>query len=160
MVLVIDIADMRDEAGPDMRSSSKIIVYSKARTGMGSKLQKAVDTILPGANVETFHAVSRLSERLRRPALNFPIVVLLVTSREELNNLLAIKELLLDVRVLLILPDKENDTMVLGHTLRPRFVSFRDSSFTDVVAVLGKMVNRSLRVKAQDYKGGHSYYEC
>jgi len=131
-----------------MRSFSNIIVYSKARNSIGTKLQEAVETILPRASVEAYHSIARLSERLHRPALNFPIVVLLAMNRDELENIVAIQDLLLDSRIVLILPDKEEDTLALGHTLRPRFVSYRDSSFKDVGAVLGKMVNRPETVKA------------
>lgn len=131
-----------------MRHLANIIVYSKARNGICTKLHEAVDSVYPRANVETFHSVTRLSERLHRPALNFPIVVLLAMNREDLENIIAIQDLLLDSRVVLILPDKKEDTMALGHSLRPRFVSYRDSSFKDVGAVLGKMVNRQETVKA------------
>jgi hypothetical protein len=98
--------------------------------------------------VETFYTISSLSERLHRPALNFPIVVLLAMNREDLENIVAIQDLLSDSRIVLILPDKEDDTMALGHTLRPRFVSYRDSSFKDVGAVLNKMINRPETVNA------------
>lgn len=131
-----------------MRPLSNILVYAKAKNGIVTKLQEAVGSILPKANVETFRSVTRLSERLHKPVLNFPIVVLLAMNKEDLENILAIQDLLLDSRVVLILPDKKEDTMALGHSLRPRFVSYRDSSFKDVRAVLGKMVNRQETVSA------------
>lgn len=131
-----------------MSAFSNIMVYSKAKNGIGAKLQKAVETVLPRATVETFHSISRLSERLQRPALNFPIVVLLAMNREDLEHIVAIQELLFDSRIVLVLPDKEDDTLALGHTLRPRFVSYHDSSFKDVGSVLNKMMNRPDTVKA------------
>ena len=131
-----------------MRLLSDIIIYSKAKNGLGASLQGAVEKVLPKARVETFHTVYRLSERLHRPALNSPIVVLLAMNREDLENIVAIQDLLLDSRVVLILPDKEDDTLALGHVLRPRFVSYQDSSFKDVGAVLNKMINRPETAKA------------
>jgi hypothetical protein len=131
-----------------MRKFSNIIVYSKAKNGIGSKLREVVETISPKAHVEAFHTISGLSERLHRPVLNFPIVILLAMNREDLENIVAIQKLFFDSRIVLILPDREEDTMALGHTLRPRFVSYRDSSFKDVGAVLNKMVNRPETVKA------------
>ena len=130
-----------------MRQFSNIIVYSKAMNGIGSKLQEVVTSILPGSYVDTYHTISGLSERLHRPPLNFPIVILLAMNREDLDNIVAIQNLLFDYRIVLILPDREEDTMALGHTLRPRFVSYRDSSFKDVGAVLNKMINRPETVK-------------
>ena len=125
-----------------MRQFSNIIIYSKAMNGIGSKLQEVVANVLPGSYVDTYQTISSLSERLHRPALNFPIVILLAMNREDLDNIVAIQNLLFDSRIVLILPDREEDTMALGHTLRPRFVSYRDSSFKDVGAVLNKMINR------------------
>jgi hypothetical protein len=130
-----------------MRQFSNIIVYSKAMNGIGSKLQEVVTNVLPGSYVDTYHTISGFSERLRKPALNFPIVILLAMNREDLENIVAIQNLLFDSRIVLILPDREEDTMALGHTLRPRFVSYRDSSFRDVGAVLNKMINRPETVK-------------
>jgi hypothetical protein len=130
-----------------MRQFSNIIVYSKAMNGIGSKLQEVVANVLPGSYVDTYQTISSLSERLHRPALNFPIVILLAMNREDLENIVAIQNLLYDSRIVLILPDREEDTMALGHILRPRFVSYRDSSFKDVGAVLNKMINRHETVK-------------
>jgi len=125
-----------------MRSFSNIIVYSKSENGIGARLQAAVETVLPRVHVEKFRTISRLSERLHKPPLNFPIVVLLAMNREDLENIVAIQNLLFDSRIVLILPDRKEDTMALGHILRPRFVSYRDSSFKDVGAVLNKMINK------------------
>jgi hypothetical protein len=147
MVLVKQKPRKRSDTS-SMKPSSNIIVYSKATNGIGARLQEAVETILPRANVEFFHSIYRLSERLHRPALSFPIIVLLAMNREDLENIIAIQDLLFDSRIVLILPDKEDDTLALGHSLRPRFVSYRDSSFKDVGAVLGKMVNRPETIKA------------
>jgi hypothetical protein len=130
-----------------MRQFSNIIVYSKAMNGIGSKLQEVVTNVLPGSCVDTYRTISGLSERLHKPALNFPIVILLAMNKEDLEDIVAIQNLLFDSRIVLILPDREEDTMALGHTLRPRFVSYRDSSFKDVGAVLNKMINRHETVK-------------
>jgi hypothetical protein len=131
-----------------MRPFSNIIVYSKAKNGIGAKLCKAVEAVPTRTQVETFRTISALSKRLHKPALNFPIVVLLAMNREDLEHIVAIQDLLFDFRIVLILPDKEMNTMALGHTLRPRFVSYRDSSFKDVGAVLNKMINLPEIVKA------------
>ena len=130
-----------------MRLFQILLFIQKSENGIGSKLQEVVANVLPGSYVDTYHTISRLSERLHKPALNFPIVVLLAMNREDLENIVAIQNLLFDSRIVLILPDREEDTMALGHILRPRFVSYRDSSFKDVGAVLNKMINRPETVK-------------
>lgn len=131
-----------------MKNLTNIIVYSNGKNGIWSKLREVVEAVSPSVTVETFRSISDLSARLHKPAFNSPIVVLLAMNREDLENIVAIQDLLFDSRIVLILPDKEDDTMALGHTMRPRFVSCRDSSFSDIAAVLNKMINRPEIVKA------------
>jgi hypothetical protein len=125
-----------------MKPFSNVILYSQATNGVRSEFCETVEAVSPSAHVEIFSTISDLSKRLHKPGLNFPIIVLMVVNREDLENIVAIQNLLFDSRIILILPDKEDDTMALGHTLRPRFVSYRDNSFREVGAVLDKMINR------------------
>lgn len=67
------------------------------------------------------------------------IAVFLAASKEELSELVSIRNLLADLRIILVLPDARDDTISKGHTLRPRFLTDVDSDFLDIVAVLGKM---------------------
>ena len=46
------------------------------------------------------------------------------------------EKLLTDMRILLILPDRNKETVSAGHRLRPRYMSDADSDFEDVVAVV------------------------
>ncbi len=52
----------------------------------------------------------------------------------------SMKDLIGDIRIILILPDTEGDTISLGHKLYPRFASYADGNFKDVAAVLEKML--------------------
>jgi hypothetical protein len=47
--------------------------------------------------------------------------------------------LLRDVRIILILPNHEDETVVMGHRLEPRLLTYADGDFTDVSAVLGRI---------------------
>jgi len=46
------------------------------------------------------------------------------------------------MRIILILPDEDNETITMGHTLFPRFSTYADSDFKDVAAVLKKMIRQ------------------
>ena len=70
------------------------------------------------------------------------IAILLASSREELQDILSIRELLEDTKIILIVPDTNPDTVAKGHTLRPRFLSDCNSDFVDVAAVLGQMIRK------------------
>ena len=51
----------------------------------------------------------------------------------------ALKDLFDGIRKIIILPDGEQVTISLAHKLYPRFLSYIDSDFSDVAAVLKKM---------------------
>ncbi len=68
------------------------------------------------------------------------IAVLEAQSMEELKDLVALHDLFLDIRVILILPDRERETISNAHKLRPRFLAYTDSDFEPVKVVLNKMI--------------------
>jgi hypothetical protein len=71
------------------------------------------------------------------------IVILHAADRTDLDEILSIRQLLDDLRTILILPDRDHDTIAQGLTLRPRYLSFTDGDFGDVSAVLAKMLRFS-----------------
>ena len=66
-----------------------------------------------------------------------------MTSQEELIDIIHIRELFRDIRIVLILPDREESTVAKGHRLYPRFFSYIDSDFKEIAAVLNKMLNHT-----------------
>ena len=59
---------------------------------------------------------------------------------EQLRDVLSIRHLFDNIKIVLILPDRKNETIVIGHKLRPRFLSYTDGDFKDIAAVLKKML--------------------
>jgi hypothetical protein len=47
---------------------------------------------------------------------------------------------LMETKVIVILPDKEPETIKLGHKLFPRYMDFIDSNFTGINEVLTKII--------------------
>lgn len=108
------------------------------------RLRGIIESLVPKDNWEIFRTVETLSFRLRRPGYRPAIAVFLASSRKDLADILSIHDLLCDIRTILILPDREDDTVALGHALYPRFLSYIDSDFKDVAAVLEKMVRQGI----------------
>lgn len=94
------------------------------------------------AETEVFHSVGDLSRRLRRPAGAPTIAALLTGNKEDLLNIVSIRKLLSGMPVILILPDREKDTVAMGHALSPRFLTYTDSNLQEVTAVLGKVLEK------------------
>jgi hypothetical protein len=124
-----------------------LIYYTTVTEGAGAKLgsmlsrfiiQRNIKQLGPPNNIEVYRNIESLSRRLRQPGADQGIAVLLVANKDDLLDILSIRDLLRNVRIILILPDKEEDTIAKGHMLRPRFLSYIDSDFADVFAVLAK----------------------
>jgi hypothetical protein len=69
------------------------------------------------------------------------VAILLASSKEELLDLLSLRDLLWDIKLILILPDSTPGSIAQGHLLRPRFLSDCGSDFVDVAAVLNLMIS-------------------
>ncbi len=117
----------------------KLILYSNGTNIAGKQLQQVIESMIPVKMREIYRTTESLSSRFRQPGITDIIAVLFAASKEELSDILLIRKLLSDLRVILILPDRENETIKQGHTLYPRYVSYADTDFKDVAAVLRKM---------------------
>ena len=90
--------------------------------------------------MEIYRTVDDLSKRLRQPMENLGIAVLLASNREDLKNILSIHYLFQNIRILLLLPNKETEIITLAHRLRPRFLTDVNSNMEEITAVLKKML--------------------
>lgn len=126
------------------------LLYAAAGNGAGERLRMVIEAIVPAGEIEIYQTINSLSRRLRQPRYDLAVAVLLASSKQDLLELLSIRHLLDDLRVILLLPDREKDTIAKGHTLRPRFLTYADSDLLDVAVVLSKM----LRNSHPDNRGG------
>lgn len=122
-------------------SHMKIILYLPWTDEIGKRLFGMIEKLVGVDEIEIFRTMDSLVRRLKQPVFDLKITVLLATNRKELSEILSIKDLLRDIKILLILPDGDSDTISMGHKLYPRFISYIDSDFKDVADALGKMTD-------------------
>jgi hypothetical protein len=94
------------------------------------------------APVEGFVAcgtVEELDSSLLRPLGDILAVVLLVADEADLVEILALREVLVNTRIVLILPTWDPDLLTGAHILRPRFMITREMDFQKVGVVFQKM---------------------
>ena len=121
-----------------------LFVYTKQENDVSNRLihvimgLKEVNSIEILHNFESFksHVLLKLE---KRQALG----VLCITTEQELNTMLSFHAYLENMKLILILPDRNRQTISDGHKLHPRFVSYVDSDFSDVGAVLEKMIENN-----------------
>lgn len=110
----------------------------------GMRLLKTIEESVPRRKLEVYGTIEGLATRLRAPEVSAVVGILLALTEtdEELLRIVGISRLLSDVRLILILPDRDDNTVAIGHMLHPRFLSYVDADFQDVAAVLVKMMSR------------------
>ena len=119
-----------------------LFIYSTTANAAEKRLLRVIELFLPEKIFKFYRSVDDFSEQLRQPVLNQRIVILLTASGKELDDILSIRELLEDSKIILIVPDTDPAMLARGHTLRPRFLSHCNSDFVDVAAVLGQMIRK------------------
>ncbi len=92
------------------------------------------------ARTRVFHRIKDLARRLRQPKYNVTFIVLVADTGDDLLEMLSIRRLLSDVPVILILPDRREETIATGHKLYPRFLTYVDGDLEEVGAVFERML--------------------
>ena len=117
-----------------------ILFYSPIVDEAGQRFQKEIEAAILNEPLEIHRDIESLNRRLRQPRYDLDIAVLNAGSNENLEELLCMRELFDSIRLILILHDREVETVRKGHTLFPRFLTYVDSDFDWVTAVLKKML--------------------
>jgi hypothetical protein len=118
-----------------------LLVYVAKSDGVAQHLQQVIQEIVPKKNLEIYRNFNSLSYRLQQPMNGLKIAILSASSDQDLSDFLSLQDLLSELRIILILPDREPSTLEKAHILGPRFMTYTDSDFEDIRAVLRKMVD-------------------
>lgn len=117
-----------------------VIYYNSMNNSSAERLQKILECEGLGERVERHKTIEGLSHRLCRANHGQDIAVILVGEISEIHLILSIKQLLHDLRVILILPNTSTEFVSAAYKLHPRFISYLDSDFNEVAIVLRRMI--------------------
>jgi len=117
----------------------QLLIYSSGDGQNNKRLEAAVHQVIPESQIEIFKRLDDFRDRLRRPIEPDSIAVLSASNREELQRMQLLRGLLAEIYVVLVIPDRKKSTIELAHLLLPRFISQKESDFTDLKAILNKM---------------------
>ncbi len=76
------------------------------------------------------------------PLFDHRVILIMVTSSDDLAGILLLRDLLEDRLVILILPDTKKDTMTRALSLYPRYIDYIQNDMTGLKLVLKKMVKK------------------
>ncbi|MCJ7582839.1 MAG: hypothetical protein MUP98_20170 [Candidatus Aminicenantes bacterium] len=117
----------------------QLLLYSSGDDRNNKRLEAAVYKVIPKSKIELFNRLDDFRERLRMPIEPDSIAVLSASNREELQQMQLLRKLLTEIYVVLVIPDRKKSTLRLAHLLLPRFLSRKESDYTDLRIVLNKM---------------------
>ena len=147
-------------AGQPNRKAKRmnVVLYANERNAPAGKgLQNVIETCIPSNCLEVFRNSRDFSQRIYQIPRKIDVAVLFAQNHDQLSELISLKAFLIDVRIILILPDREHLTVIKGHTLSPSYTSYADSNATDVAAVLNKMIS-SLNARKNEARRRGAFY--
>jgi len=119
-----------------------LLIYVAPSNGVWERLRSVIPTTASSMKLDICHSLDALSHRLRSPSADFTAAILVASSYQELLDLVTFSDLLTDLRIIMILPDRNKNTIAKAHTLRPRFLTYLENGLNDVTAVLNKMLEK------------------
>jgi len=119
-----------------------LLFYAASKNGAGKRLERMIEGLVPQEDIEIFLTIESFSQRLQQFRGDIYLMVILTTTTDELWEVFLIRNLLFDIPLILILPDRKPDTIAKGHKLRPRFITYADGDFSEFAPVLEKMTQR------------------
>jgi len=109
----------------------------------GSTFKKVIEQNFKGSEIEYFQTFNAFKARLKQVCVyNKEIYVLFADSKNRLNELARLIDLLEDKRTILILPDNSNETLSIALKFFPRFFTQISDTYTDLCQVLTKMIDQ------------------
>jgi hypothetical protein len=110
------------------------ILYLPSENELERRFRKLLGFAAPKKKIGICHTV-------RKPHSNVRLAVLFTLNRQEIMDILALGDLMADVKIILILPDDDRDTLMKAHTLRPKYVTCADCDPIDIVTVFKRMID-------------------
>lgn len=120
-----------------------ILLYKCAGEERENTLGTLIEKQLPGIQTDTIHSIRQLSDILCRPLNGISAMVAFIPCEKEIEQLLVLKPLFDNTRMILVLPDRTKPMVALGLQLNPCFISYPDNGFTDILSVLNKLNQRA-----------------
>ncbi len=124
---------------------------------IGDNLLSFIEKLVPKEKIKIFQEFNGFHRKLHQYRYVNPVAILLIANKEELLNILSFKDLLQGVRLVLILPDRKEDTIAIGQCVSPSLLCFSNSDLNEIYSMLVKIIitemSRERKIKLRLKKG-------
>ncbi len=118
----------------------EIIFFSPKDDEGNKQLNSLIDNFMIINGLEIYRTIDDLTNRLCNPHRESTVLVLFIIDEKTFQNLISIKEYLINNKVILVLPDRDPKTLAKAHTLRPRFITYSDTDTSVISDVINNMI--------------------
>lgn len=118
-----------------------ILLYFANEDARAVELQKVVHAVVHNMSFTVLHEPRSLEYTLHHSLTTPPVILLSLANREDLLQIMILKEELMLSSLVVVLPNQAPDMITLAHRLRPRFVAFMDDDFTLIAEVLSRLIH-------------------
>jgi len=122
-----------------------VLLYTTKNSESGERLKQSIEALNSLETLTDCWNISDLIHELQMPGPLPETVILQAANTQELTTLASFRSRLEQVFFILVLPDADADTVARGHQLRPRFIAYQDSDFSEVGAVLDRIESKHRR---------------
>lgn len=119
----------------------KVIFFLPESTSALERFQGLVELVNSQTEAVVTRTIGDLTHNLRQPKHHLAFAVLITNNQEELLNVINLSGLLQDVRIIIVLPDRDTDTIRMGHKLHPRFLTDIEDKSNTLELVINKMLD-------------------
>ena len=120
-----------------------MLFFAAEKNRVVELVEQLLDRHRSRPKVTYFRTLGALERRLRQPRHNIEIVLISISGAIEMAKLTEMRQLLMDLRLLLVLPKRNEDTVAWAHKLGPRFIAYADNGVEQIGAVLSKMLEKA-----------------
>lgn len=119
----------------------KILVYENPNTENTKPFLENINKEMPSNMVEMYHDRETLLNRILRIPNRYNIIALFCDTLDDFKYFISKRDTFRQYRIILVIPDREADTVKQAHQLYPRYLTYSDNGCGDVCDVLKKMVS-------------------
>lgn len=116
------------------------IYYANKHADAGNLLHQKLCSAFDKSRMKRCKTISEFSKMLHEPLHAVNAAILLIDNRKELEVILSLKDILWELKLIIIFSRHADITQMEVMVLRPRFLTWMDADLSQVVDVLKNMM--------------------
>ena len=108
-----------------------------------NQVVQTLEAQLTPYSVVRCRSVENMASRLRRPGHGLNVALVVISAESEMAAINELGALLRDLRLIIVLPKRDDAIVAWAHRMGPRFIAYADNGYAHVGAVLSKMLDQN-----------------